>query len=245
MFADCDDLYFPHAFSVLHKAAEASSADFSVGNIAVMDADLRTVLGLPTYMAAMQIARREVGPPMAMPALWIPYHHQRFMLRRDFLETFDISYPNLLRGEDPPMLARVLCKARLAAAVPELVYGYRIHGRYRVNTDKKLDDFLSHVEIVVKTFREIGCCRQAAMYVYFTALEFVGIAFYKRFTVAQRRRILNAYQNYFNLVNVSLEFSPYAIDSVTIRRKFVLLQKGLFFYGFSEIFDKLSRLHFI
>ena len=243
IFCDADDVYPTNALKILHDAAASSGADCSVGNMAVMDADMACNIGLPPYMASMQIEGYAVDLPENIPALWMPYHHQRFMIKRDFLLENNIQYPRLLRGEDPPFIAQVLCFAKRIAVIPDIVYRYRIHGDYRINMDKKIDDHLFHVNLVMDTFKKHGLEKQAAMYAYFSGMEFVGFSFFRRFTRRQRKRILSHYLELFDAHahETATAFKPFAMYPEHVKKSMQMSRKGLCGYALWWFCKNFSR----
>jgi glycosyltransferase involved in cell wall biosynthesis len=241
-FCDADDAYPPNALKLLHDAAVSTDADFSVGNISIMDATLSCIFSLSQHMAAMRIESRQIGKLMDIPALWIPYFHQRFLLRREYLLKNKIRYPDLMRGQDPPMLARTVCLAQRAIVIPDVVYRYRTHGKNRINSDQKLAEHLSHIDMVVKIFKEYKFDKQAAIYIYFSATEFSGLGIFIRFTYMQRKKIINYFTELFEYENRKYCFAPYTIDQTMIKKKFELLHKGCIIYGLSFIYHKLNQV---
>ena len=255
IFCDSDDVYPLNALKILYEAAAASSdIDFSAGNIAIMEAGKKCNVDALRRMG-MKIAERAVDLPANIPALWIPWFHQRCLIKRDFILENNLKYPLISRGQDPPFMANVFCVAGKAAVLPDIVYLYRKHGLHKLDTERKFDDYLLHINLVTDIFKKYGFAKQALIYLYFTANGLLGISFFINFTRGQRKKIIAGYFNLFESFkpeSTAAFFEPLSSDPEQIGKLMLRLRKGkgfchwvfwrLFWRLFRRLFWKIFRI---
>lgn len=236
LFCDADDLYPPYAFDVLYRSIKKSNSDFAVGNIKFMNSTMQHVLSLPDRDAAMVIGEENVVSPRDYPPLWKPAFHQRFLFKKEFLIQNNIVYPNFLRGQDPPMLARVLCCAKQASVVPHIVYIYRVSAG-KLNSAKKINDSFKAFKMTIDIFRKYNCNKQADIHIVHGAQIDCNISFY-RYSKKQRRDIISLYDYLFSTITTK-DFSPY-IGGVN-KKDFLIIKNNIFIYIIKKIIKKIKN----
>lgn len=84
------------------------------------------------------------------------YGYWRFIYERDFLLKNDLSFPDYLRGQDPPFFVRVMSLAEKFYALAEPTYVYRISHK-KVNwTIRRLTDAYKSDADILKLSRQYG-----------------------------------------------------------------------------------------
>ena len=237
LFCDADDLYPPYAFEILYHSVKKSNSDFAAGNIRFMDSTMQHALSLPDRDAAMVIGEEKIVYPRDYAPLWKPAFHQRFLFKKEFLIQNNIVYPNFLRGQDPPMLARALCCAKQASVVPHIVYTYRVSAG-KLNSAKKVNDSLKALKMTINVFRKYNYNKQADMHIVHSAQIACNISFY-RYSKKQRQDIISLYTYLFSTITTK-NFSPYT-DGVT-EKDFFIIKNNIFIYILRKVIKKIKQL---
>lgn len=238
-FCDADDAFSEQALATLYATAMPTEADICVGNIAYMDPQLRYFIPHPPMMAAMQIGAAGMVSPCAYPPLWIPYFFPRALFRKKFLQTHRIQFPDLLRGEDPFFMAQALCLAKKIMVLPDIVYLYRAPEYIKATSGGKISDYIAHIPIVVDIFLQHGWHKQAALYTYFVAHQFLSLTFFRQFTRTERKNILVFFETLFAQFDMPLDFAPY-FDVKDIQRQFSAVRAGFFPFILFKLRERLG-----
>ena len=80
----------------------------------------------------------------------IPWYFYKNIFKREFLIENDIKFPDLLRGQDPIFLTKILSKLNYFLEVPVLYYSYNTPNENKINTSLKYHDFFAHFYEVFK-----------------------------------------------------------------------------------------------
>lgn len=136
IFFDSDD-YCPNpaALEILSRQAEQRHADVVRGNHMMLTQETGALSRQRLFGVDLFLEREGGFPWFEEPVLWIPWTHQVFLIRKDFLTSQGILYPEYLRGQDPPFLLAVLLAAGTLYCVSDIVYVYR-------NSLRRWDDFV-------------------------------------------------------------------------------------------------------
>ena len=80
----------------------------------------------------------------------IPWYFYKNIFKRVFLIENDIKFPDLLRGQDPIFLTKILSNLNYFLEVPVLYYSYNTPNENKINTSLKYHDFFAHFYEVFK-----------------------------------------------------------------------------------------------
>ena len=141
-FTDADDLLPKDCLAAMCGAARATGADVVRGNL-----DRVQQGRISPFPAAVRFGDRS-GRLLDLPELWIPWFHTCYLLSSDLLRSRGIRYPDLMAGEDPVFIARVLTSAKQIATVALATYVYRQDETRPPPTRPIVDDYLRHAEMV-------------------------------------------------------------------------------------------------
>ena len=142
-FLDADDIYIEdNALERLYETAIKNDADMVSGNIKLVNAkgEFSPFTALEYFTDYKVIKPEEYG---------IPWSFYKNLYKRDFLIKNNITFPDLLRGQDPVFLADVLSKIDNVYTVPVDFYAYfYVSGANQCNTRKKRFDHMMHYKMV-------------------------------------------------------------------------------------------------
>jgi CDP-glycerol glycerophosphotransferase len=141
-FTDADDLLPPGSLRAMLDAARRCSAD-------VVRAGLQSLrAGVLTPWVDYCPKQERFGSLLDLPEVWIPWFHCCYLISRDLLIRGSIRYPQLVAGEDPVFIARVLTAASRICTLPRITYTYRQDEPRPPPSLRTLADYMSHAEIV-------------------------------------------------------------------------------------------------
>jgi hypothetical protein len=113
------------------------------------------------------IDRRKAVNWLDEPALWVPWTHQAFIIKKQFLLETRIRYPDYLRGQDPPFLLQVFLAAKTLYCIPDVVYVYRNSRERWLNfvwTEESCEHYLRHFGDVRRLLLDNSLERQWRVY---------------------------------------------------------------------------------
>lgn len=234
LFCDADDIYPLSALGRMYAALTQSDCDICAGNIKLMSHDMSYPIPQPSLILATHIDEADVVSPFDCPQLWFPWFHPRFMFKKSFLVQNNIYYPNLLRGQDPPMLAKALCLAKTIAVIPDTVY------KYRTSTSQKCShlqfiDYMAHIKETLKIFDSFGHTKQGDLYIKMMAHFADTFSTFKAFSPNDRRVMTNLYLNILKERNIPEDIPPYYFDKHT-KQRLSLMNYGIVIYGLYRIY---------
>ncbi len=145
-FTDADDIVETGALNLMVDLARQNQADVVRGTL------LKFVAGIKEPWPDEEISVNRCGALLDLPELWIPWFHPCFLISRELVHANRLRYPDLVAGEDPVFLAQVLTLARKICIVTDPVYSYRRDERRPPSSERKLRDFLKHIEMVKATY---------------------------------------------------------------------------------------------
>ena len=142
-FLDADDIFVDNnALEQLYDVAIKNNADMVSGNIKLINDkdEFSPFVHLDYYTEFSKINPEEYG---------IPWSFYKNIFKREFLVKENITFPDLLRGQDPVFLAEILSKINEIYTVPVDVYAYYyVSGANQCNTRKKRFDHMMHYKMV-------------------------------------------------------------------------------------------------
>ena len=148
-FLDADDIFIENnALEKLYETAIENDANMVSGNIKLVDqkGKFSPFLPLDYYEDYNVILPEEYG---------IPWSFYKNIFKREFIVSNDISFPDLLRGQDPVFLAEILSKVDEIHTVPIDYYAYYyVDGANQCNTRKKRFHHMMHYKMVFDNFSD-------------------------------------------------------------------------------------------
>jgi len=141
-FTDADDLLLPGSLATLLEAAERTGADVVRGTLQ------RLINGVGVSSPEETIKEAQTGILSDLQELWIPWWHYCFLISHELLVREDIKYPDLIAGEDPVFMARVLTKADRICVIPQATYIYRPNDSRPQPNLRTVADYITHAQIV-------------------------------------------------------------------------------------------------
>lgn len=238
-FCDADDIYPDYALERMYTALLNSNADICVGNIKLMSKDMSYPIPYQEPLASLHIDEYKLVSPLSCPQLWFPWYHQRFMFRKKFLLENSISYPNFLRGQDPPMLAKALCLAKSAIIIPDTVYKYRISS-FKKFSHRQYIDYISHINKTINIYDSFGHPMQANLYAKMILYFADSFAIFKQFQKDDRKNIINFYIHLIKNRNTAENFLPYHFPE-GIESRINSMKYGIVFYGIHKLVTKYLK----
>lgn len=153
---DADDLLGDDALRSLYALAESSACPAVRGSLAAFP-DGPVKAWIDSHCAGAIVTDRARFNFRQEPKLWLPWFHQTWLLRCDFLLANAIEYPNLREGEDPVFLAAVLTRAPLLSTTSRICYRYRTDLPSPHKNFAHIKDYALHLRLVREIFVAEGC----------------------------------------------------------------------------------------
>jgi len=141
-FTDADDMLPPAALEKLYDTARADGTPLVRGGLAIF------VNSNDPADPMFAFARNIRANWSAAPELSVPYCHTTYLLARDLVVRNEISYPDLIDGEDEVFIARLLVNTSTVSTIPDMTYLYRIGGGPRRKSLLHLVDFIRQAAAV-------------------------------------------------------------------------------------------------
>jgi glycosyltransferase involved in cell wall biosynthesis len=146
-FLDADDVFIDKdALEKMYNAGMDYDADMVAGNLLRVDNHGKLLKNFNyvddnyAYCSKIEKIRPE--------EYGIPWAFYKNIYRRDFLDRYDIHFPDLKRGQDPVFLANILTKIDYIVTVPVNLYGYSFEAAggpdKRINNYEKKYDYMMH-----------------------------------------------------------------------------------------------------
>lgn len=237
IFCDPDDSYPKNALKNLFYGIKNTTADFCVGNIQILDYTFTYIKSLPAIVSAINIITKETVLTNLHYSLFAPVYHVRFLFRSSFIRNNKIYYPKMLRGQDLPMLAKAISTVKQAVIIPDTVYCYRSPKLYRLNTDKKFDDFLLSIKLATNIFKKYKLYKHADLLIHHTIYNFSNINSYNIYTKHQRLKIVRYLEIILNNAN-NFDLPPYG-SYINARKNLLILKYNLFIYICIKLYRKI------
>ena len=146
-FLDADDIFIDEdSLEKMYGLAEKHDANIVSSNLQFVEKDY-SLKENPHYNLGDYKEFKEFGQ-IAPEEYGIPYAFYKSIFKRDFLEKNSIDFPDLLRGQDPIFLAKVLANCGVVYVTPLNFYGYNysIGGgvNVKINNFKKKESYFQH-----------------------------------------------------------------------------------------------------
>lgn len=149
-FLDADDIFVDNdALEKMYEFGEKNNADIVCGNLkrVSLEGELEDNFnykdGNYRYFSKYEVIKpKDYGVP------WAFYKN---IFKTEFLNEFNIRFPDLKRGQDPVLMAKALTKVDEIVGVPVDLYGYNYAAGGGANS--KVDDYTKKVDYI-KHFKE-------------------------------------------------------------------------------------------
>jgi len=245
IFCDADDVYPLRGLEYLYAQAETSGVPVSGGNIAFMDHTMSRFLGVEDLVACTQFFEKHIAKPREFAPLWLPIYHPRYLIDTEFLKNNNIRYPALLRGQDPPFLAEVFCRAEKVAVCPEITYICRrtLPESKKLSRPGAFEDYVRHIPMSYAIYMDHKDIKGACFFLARSIEEF-GIRQWLTFSAAQRCFILERLMPLVDNAGLQLfefDYSPYPVDGRRVRTSIQLMRKGRYHYPVAKIAGRIWR----
>jgi len=90
----------------------------------------------------------------AASELSIPWWHVTYLISRALAVKNEVSYPDLIDGEDAVFIASLLVSTRRISTIPEVVYLCRKGGGSRRKSLRHIIDFIRHIPTVRRLYMQ-------------------------------------------------------------------------------------------
>lgn len=235
LFCDADDIYPSYALSKMKTVLAESSCDMCIGNIKFMSPDMSHPIFPPFPLLSSHIDEFKIISPCDDPSLWIPWYHQRVMFKKSFLVENNIYYPNLLRGQDPPMLAKSLCLADSVVTIPDTVYKYRASSSIKKFSHQQFEDYIKHIKETIRIFDSFNWKQQADIYIQLMAFFTDGFSTFKAYPAKERKQLIDYCLTCISERRIVNDTPPYFFDK-NIQNRLISMKYGIFIYGFYRLY---------
>lgn len=146
-FLDSDDIFIDEtALEEMYNFAKENDANIVSANLKFLELD-GTISENPHY-DAKDYAKFEDYGKIEPKDYGIPYAFYKCIFKKEFLNEKSIYFPDLLKGQDPIFMAKVLINTEYVFTVPFDLYGYNhsVGGgvNVKINTYDKKRDYLQH-----------------------------------------------------------------------------------------------------
>ena len=143
-FTDADDVLPPGAAEILYRTAKNDNVKAVRGNLAVFTDSSSTA----QFQRSGAVDRLRSVDWTASDQLCMPLYHVTYLISRELVQKKELSYPDLIDGEDAVFTAKVLVNAKRVSAIPEIVYLRRLVAGARRTTLQHVIDFIRHAGMV-------------------------------------------------------------------------------------------------
>lgn len=216
IFFDSDD-YCPNsnALAALTREAENNEAAVVRGNHLQLTEETGATSRQDFFGVELFVDKRKAVDWLEEPVLWIPWTHQVFLIRRQFLLDRQIRYPDYLRGQDPPFLLQVFLAAGRLHCIPDLVYIYRNSNERWANfvwSEQACEHYLRHFSDIRRLLLKQSLKQQWRVYATWGVRklsELLPVAMTAG-DGASRRLILEAFSDFWDYRDI--DPSPYQAD---------------------------------
>lgn len=166
-FLDADDIYIDgESLEKMYDVAQRNDANIVSSNLQFVEKNY-TLKENPHYRLGDYKEFKEFGQ-IRPEDYGIPYAFYKSIFKREFLEKNDIDFPDLLRGQDPVFLAKVLANCGEVYVTPLNFYGYNysIGGgvNVKINNFKKKESYFQHFKDTCDALSEGGLTDTSDVY---------------------------------------------------------------------------------
>jgi glycosyltransferase involved in cell wall biosynthesis len=149
-FTDADDVLPRSAIETLYCAARNDNVEAVRGNLAVFS-ELSSGAQLQSSGAVGRLTK--VDWTMT-EQFYLPWYHVTYLISRALVVKNELSYPDLIDGEDPVFIAKALVNAKTISTISEITYLCRIGAGAGRQSLRHIVDFIRHAAMVRDIFVE-------------------------------------------------------------------------------------------
>ncbi len=226
-FLDADDFYVDdNALEIMYDVAKSNDSCMVSANLTsvnqsreILNTNYNCKNNYYCFDEYCEISPDEYG---------IPWSFYKNIFRRDIIETDNIRFPDLLRGQDPVFLAEILSKIDMIQCVPITFYGYMIPapGKNLLNTSIKKLHFLRHYKQTFKILEDSNL---------FNALEKYKKDLIRRLETFYSQKDIEGYEIFLEVFGLESHFLENYHD---------FLENLYVIYLFKKIFIENSQEYF-
>jgi glycosyltransferase involved in cell wall biosynthesis len=149
-FTDADDVLPPTAIEMLYCVAKNDNVEAVRGNLAVFSDSSSDA----QFQSSGATGRLTKVDWTTTEQVYLPWYHVTYLISRELVVKNELSYPDLIDGEDPVFIAKVLVNAKTISTIPEITYLCRIAGGAGRQSLRHVVDFIRHAAMVRDVFLE-------------------------------------------------------------------------------------------
>ena len=233
-FLDSDDIFIDKiALEEMYSMAIENDANCVSGNLKFLELD-GTIIDNPHYDANDYAEFLEYGN-IDPRDYGIPYAFYKCIFKKEFLEKHEILFPDLLRGQDPVFMAKVLINCNHVFTVPLDLYGYNhaVGGgvNAKINTYEKKMAYIQHFKDTYDVLANGGLQNTADFYK-IHLFRFLNWA-----ENAQDSEIFEIFNDVWGIDNKTFDESDFNYTRFIVPAKFYFLLK----YASEEFFKKITK----
>lgn len=147
-FMDCDDFY-PNSQTLqrMYDSAKSTLCQIAGGYHVDVKGDVHTPNPQdPVYQWAL---KTDAPKALRYRDVQCDRYYQSFLFSTELLRRNNLTFPDYLRGEDPPFLVRAMDAAQKFCLMPEITYCYRVGEKTVSWTPRKICDYMkSNIELL-------------------------------------------------------------------------------------------------
>lgn len=158
-FLDADDEFLDaDALERMYNASSINNADMISANLQFINENDEIVDNIfYNNKDYLFISKEDVISPSAYG---LPLSFYKNIFKRSFLLEYDIHFPDLKRGQDPPFLAKAIVSTSEIPVIPVDLYGHHFQSgggaESKVNSYPKRHDYITHYKLTYDILEKKG-----------------------------------------------------------------------------------------
>ena len=158
-FLDADDEFLDaDALERMYNASSINNADMISANLQFINENDEIVNNIfYSNKDYLFISKEDVISP---DAYGLPLSFYKNIFKKSFLLEYDIHFPDLKRGQDPPFLAKAIVSTSEIPVVPVDLYGHHFQSgggaENKVNSYSKRHDYITHYKLTYDILEKKG-----------------------------------------------------------------------------------------
>ena len=158
-FLDADDEFLDvDALERMYNASSINNADMISANLQFINENDEIVNNIfYSNKDYLFISKEDVISP---DAYGLPLSFYKNIFKKSFLLEYDIHFPDLKRGQDPPFLAKAIVSTSEIPVIPVNLYGHHFQSgggaENKVNSYSKRHDYITHYKLTYDILEKKG-----------------------------------------------------------------------------------------